>query len=81
MIGWIGNIALAICGAPQAYKSFKDGHSDGISTSFIILWTTGELCTFVYILKDISSWPLILNYSANGLFCSIILYYKLRRRK
>ena len=30
-IGWIGSICFALCAIPQAWKSFKDGHSRGIT--------------------------------------------------
>lgn len=81
MIAWIGNFLLAVCGLPQAYKSYKDGHSNGISWGFIIMWTVGEVCTLVYLLTELQSLPLILNYSVNGLFCSVIIYYKFKPRR
>lgn len=77
MIGWIGSALLAFCGIPQAYKSYKEGHSNGISWIFISMWTLGEILTLVYILTEAFSWPLVLNYSVNCVACLIILYYKL----
>jgi len=76
MIGYIGAICLAVCGAPQAYKSYKDKHSDGISTGFLVLWTVGEVLTFLYILPKMDI-PLLLNYVSNILFLSVIWRYKI----
>lgn len=81
MIGWIGNLLLAVCGIPEAYLSYKRGHSRGISFSFLMLWFTGELFTLVYILNDIQSVPLVLNYAVNITAISTILRYKIRERK
>jgi uncharacterized protein with PQ loop repeat len=74
-IGYIGSICLAICGFPQCLLSIKQGHSEGISLNFLILWTLGELFTLLYIVpkKDL---PLIVNYSANLVFLGIIWKYK-----
>jgi len=74
-LGWIGSIMLAICGLPQAYKSYKDKHSDGISWGFLFLWGFGELFTLAYIVPKFD-YPLILNYSINLIFIGIIVKYK-----
>jgi PQ loop repeat len=34
ILGWLGSICLAICGVPQAWLSYKDKHSHGISGHF-----------------------------------------------
>lgn len=74
-LGWIGATCLAICAAPQAYKSFKEKHSRGISIYTLLLWLTGEICTLIYLIpkKDL---PLIANYTLNLIFIGIIFYYK-----
>ena len=77
LIGWIGSIAFAICGAPQAYRSYKDKHSDGVSWGLLNLWMVGELCTLAYVIPK-GHWPLIFNYLGNIVFVSIILYYKIK---
>lgn len=76
--GWIGSICLAICAIPQAYKSFKEKHSNGVSWSFIVLWLVGEICTLIYIIPT-GSKPLIFNYVANILFVAVIFFYKFRK--
>lgn len=78
LIGYLGSIALACCGAPQAYKSYKDKNSDGISKGFLGLWTSGEVLTLIYIIPK-ADIPLLINYSLNLIFLSVIIYYKVRR--
>jgi len=79
-IGWIGSILLAFCGLPQAIESFKTKNSDGLTWGFLIMWGVGELFTIVYIIPK-WHWPLIFNYTANIIFISIILYYKIKPRR
>ena len=43
LFGWLGCVCFAFCGVPQALKSYKDGHSFGMTHSFIALWLSGEV--------------------------------------
>lgn len=79
-IGWIGSILLAFCGLPQAIESYKTKNSDGLTWGFLIMWGVGELFTIVYIIPK-WHWPLIFNYTANIIFISIILYYKIKPKR
>jgi uncharacterized protein with PQ loop repeat len=79
-IGWIGSILLAFCGLPQAWQSYKEKNSDGVTMSFLIMWGVGELFTIVYIIPK-WHWPLIFNYTANIIFIGIILYYKIKPQR
>jgi uncharacterized protein with PQ loop repeat len=70
IIGWAGNIFFAICGLPQAIKTYKTKHIADLSGLFLWLWVSGELLTFVYVvLNDIenqtSHYPLYFNYTFN----------------
>lgn len=76
IIGWIGSACFAICAIPQALKSYRDGHSDGISWAFLSLWLTGELCMIIYILPT-GDGPLLVNYFGNLACLLVILRYKL----
>ncbi len=76
IIGWIGAVLLAFCGLPQAWKSIKDGNSDGITWSFMGMWLIGEILTLMYIWPE-HQIPLITNYILNIVFSSIILWYKI----
>jgi uncharacterized protein with PQ loop repeat len=75
-LGYIGSIMLAICGLPQAIESFKTKSSEGLTWGFIGLWFWGEIFTFAYILPKMDL-PLLINYSANIIFLSVIIYFKL----
>lgn len=79
-IGWIGGTALAFCGLPQAYKSWKEGHSDGLAWGMLILLFIGALGSLIYVLP-LWKIPLILNYVLNLVFVVIISYYKIRPRR
>lgn len=79
-IGWIGSILLAFCGLPQAWESYKTKSSAGLTWGFLIMWGVGEMFTIVYIIPK-WHWPLIFNYTANIIFVSIIVYYKIKPRK
>lgn len=79
-IGWIGSWALALCGIPAALKSYKDGHSNGLSALFIALWFIGELLTLVYVWPK-QDWPLIFNYLANIGLVAVMARYKFWPRK
>ena len=76
MMGWLGSIALAICGLPQALQSFKEKNSNGISWGFVLLWAFGELFALAYVYNRLDL-PLLLNYATNILIVGIILYYKI----
>lgn len=43
LLGWLGCLCFTLCGIPQAWKSYKDGHSLGMTQSFIFLWLGGEV--------------------------------------
>lgn len=77
LIGTIGVVLLALCALPQALKSIKQGHSQGITPFLLWPWLFGELFTFIYL---IFQFPidiiLISNYAANIIFVGIITYYK-----
>ena len=79
-MGWIGSILFAVCGLPQAIESIKDGNSDGLTWSFLILWFLGEIFTLPYIIHN-GSLPLLFNYSLNFCFVLIILFYKIKPRR
>ncbi len=76
VVGWIGSILFAICGAPQALKSIREGHSRGLSPAFLGFWFTGEVC---YLYSTVAkfglvSW-LVFNYLGNILFVAVIIYF------
>lgn len=80
LMGWLGSLCLSICGLPQAWMSFKEKSSEGISWGFLLLWGFGELFGIAYVV-DKADAPLIMNYATNILIIGVILYYKINPRK
>ena len=78
--GWLGSICLAICGLPQAWQSYKDKHSDGISWGFLLLWAFGEIFALAYVYDKLDL-PLLLNYATNIFILAVIIYYKVKPGK
>lgn len=76
ILGWLGSICLAVCGIPQAWLSYKEKNSRGISWAFVLLWAFGEIFALAYV-YDRLDLPLLLNYSANILILAVIIYYKI----
>jgi len=76
ILGWLGSLLLAICGAPQAWQSYKDKHSDGISWAFLLLWGFGEIFCLGYV-YDKFDLPLLMNYAVNILIVGVMIYYKI----
>jgi uncharacterized protein with PQ loop repeat len=81
LLGIVGMLCFAICSIPQAYKSFKDGNSSGISHAFLWLWISGEVLTLLYVFLTSCDIILVLNYIFNLLFLGIITMYKFFPRK
>ena len=78
-IGYIGAACFALSAVPQAYKSFKEGHSKGVSWGLLILWSLGEICLLIYTLPK-QDYPLIVNYVSNLILLIVILKYKFKPR-
>ena len=79
IIGWLGSILLAFCGLPQAIESYKTKSSEGLTWGFLFMWFVGEIFTIIYILPQMVL-PLLFNYTANIIFLSIIIYYKIKSK-
>ena len=77
LMGWLGSICLAICGLPQAWSSYKDKHSHGVSWAFLALWALGEIFAMVYVYGRIDI-PMMLNYGTNILILAVMIYYKVK---
>lgn len=80
VIGWLGSALFAACGFPQALRSYKDGHSNGLSWGFLLMWFFGEVLTLVYVAQKPDVLPLLVNYLANLFFLLIIIRYKIWAR-
>ncbi len=75
-IGWVGSVAFAVCGLPQAWNCVRTRTAKGISTGFIGLWFLGEVCYVVSILMKYGwvSW-MMFNYISNIVSIVIIGYF------
>ena len=76
LIGWIGSILFAACAAPQAYQSWKDKHSNGMTWMFLIMWLSGEILTVIYVSQKSDVLPLLVNYGLNIILLMIIIWYR-----
>ena len=82
LICWTASILLSLCGAPQAYLCYKQGHARGVSHLFLGMWFWGEVLLQVYVLlKHGLDLPLLVNYWVNLFFILIIMKYKYIERK
>lgn len=79
LISYFGALCFAICAIPQAYTCYRQGHCRGISPIFLTLWICGEISLLIYSLH-LQNLPLLLNYAANALSLSVIVFYKLSPR-
>lgn len=77
VVGWVGSFLFSACAIPQAYHSWKNKNSEGLTWAFLIMWFVGEVLTFIYVIsKPDPLIPLLLNYAFNFMMLLIILKYK-----
>jgi len=81
-LGWLGAIAFTVCAIPQAVQCWRQGHSEGISILFLLVWLTGEVCMLSAIPLTYGwvSW-LMVNYIGNTLSLLVIMRFRLWPRK
>jgi uncharacterized protein with PQ loop repeat len=79
-IGWLGAICFAFCALPQAIHAIRFKTANGVTWGLLVLWTLGEIFTLIYVLPK-GYLPLIVNYVANLILLSIIIYYKVLDKK
>lgn len=82
IIGWIGSIAFAICGIPQAWECIRRKSTRGINPAFVSLWLIGEVCYVVSVLMKFGwvNW-MMFNYLANILSIIVIVYYLIKDKR
>lgn len=79
-LGWLGNLMLAVCAVPQAWASYKQGHSNGISSGMLFLWGIGTLLALPLQI-DRGIMQAVANYSVNLCLIGVIVYFKLKPRE
>ena len=82
IIGWIGSIAFAICGIPQAWECFKNKSARGINPLFVALWLIGEVSYVISVLLKFGwvHW-MMFNYLTNILAITVIVHFMIKDRK
>lgn len=80
IIGYIGSIAYALSGIPQAILSIKNGHSRGVSRGFAMLSVIGSSLSLIYALPR-GDYVLMLNFTANIIVWGTVLKYSYFERK
>lgn len=82
IIGWVGSIAFAVCGVPQAWECFKTKTARGISPLFIALWFIGEVCYVISVLMKFGwvNW-MMFNYISNILSIGVITFYIVKDKR
>lgn len=80
-IGWLSSACFMLCALPQVFVSKKQGHSEGVSLLFLLLWLAGEILIVYYVYMMYGwDWPQHTHYLVNIFFISIILKYKIKPR-
>lgn len=82
VIGWIGSVAFAVCGVPQAWECYNRKSATGINPGFVGLWLLGEVCYVISVLMKFGwvNW-MMFNYIANILSIGVIIFYLLKDNK
>lgn len=82
ILGYIASLFLTLSSVPQVLKTIKQGHSDGLSIGFLLLWLLGNLAMQVYILGT-RGWdlPALSSFWASDVALAILLKYKFYPRK
>ena len=73
--GWIGSGLLLICSLPQAWKSWREGHSEGLSATMLWLWIFGMLFMIAYFIP-LKAYPAIISHSFNVFVAGTITWFK-----
>lgn len=76
IIGWIGSTLFALCAIPQAWQSWKNKNSNGLTWSFLLMWLFGEILTVIYVSQKDDVLPLLVNYYFNLVLLLIIIWYR-----
>lgn len=71
---------LITAAIPQAMKSIRDGHSNGIAGGFLILLLAGFGLMSLYLVLTKPIIPILINYLCNIILMLVISYYKVYPR-
>jgi hypothetical protein len=80
--GVVGAVLLALCGAPQAWQAYRDGHARGVSGWFLSMWGVGCTAMLYHVLAvHASDVALVANYVFNVSLVAIIARFKVWPRR
>lgn len=71
----VGSVLLALCGAPEAYKTYKEKRCD-IGWPMLLMWFVGELLLIIFSIQT-QQYILLINYIANLSFLILMVRYKI----
>lgn len=71
-LGLIAAISFGLCAVPQAWKSWKEQQTYGMSPAFLTLWCIGEATMLTYVTLTSRDPYLLANYLCNGV-CLVVI--------
>lgn len=80
IIGWLGSGLLLICSVPQAIRTVREGHCEGLSASMLWMWLGGMALMLVYLIP-LGVWPPVASHCFNILLAGTMAWYKHFPRK
>jgi uncharacterized protein with PQ loop repeat len=81
LIGYLGLALLMMACIPQAVKTIKQGHSDGMTAFYLISLVVAFIILIIYMCLYKILVPIFINYIINLISYSIMTYYKFFPRK
>lgn len=80
LIGYIAATLTTVAFIPQAYKVYKTKQTKDLSLGLFLLLSIGIFLWLIYGIL-IYSYPVIIANGITFIFCSYILYHKLKEKK
>ena len=77
LLGWAGSIFFTVCAIPQTTLVLQQGHGEGLSWLYLLLWLGGNTMFFLYVLLSPTLMvPMLANYALNFIMIGLILWRK-----
>ena len=74
LLGYIGGFFLGVCAVPETIRTIKDKRCH-LGWPFLLMWGLGEVFMLLYAVQ-LNDLALILNYGANLVLVSPMVWYK-----
>lgn len=75
-LGWLGFVLLTGSALPQAFKTYREGHAEGLSWGMLWLWLIGLIVMSTHVILTKASQALLLNYMLTSGAVIVIILYK-----